>query len=644
MGCWRIPIISRLPRAQQRDPDGHTESTIRARQPGTIVHLGYNAAPADLRLGANRFVPKMTQARSMSDIPKRPIPGYPGLTVQRDVPCPMRDGVRLMSDVYFPAGDGPFPVLLIRLPYDKTQAENVSYSHPSWYARHGYVVVAQDTRGRYASEGDWYPFRYEAEDGYDAIEWAARLPGANGRVGMYGFSYAGATQLLAATLRPPSLTAVCPAMTGSQYYEGWTFNQGALALAFVVSWALSLGVNGAQRRRDDEAMAGYASAFAASLAWDWHLPLNAIPPLLGKDTAYFFDWLAHPTYDDYWRGWSIDEDYGRIAVPGLHIAGWYDTFLGGTVKNFVSLRQGAGSEEARRAQKLVIGPWFHIPWKPLVGQTSQNASPTVVDDWQLAWFDHFLKDRGTGVLDAPVTLFVLGEDAWHDYESWPPPTSRPIPWYLHSGGRANSCFGDGTISPAIPALEPPDVFTYDPGVPNVSRGGHSCCFPFVAPMGPADQAESEQWNSVLVYTSEPLSRDLLLIGDVAVVLFAATSAVDTDWTARLCQVDPNGRSTNLQEGIVRARFRDSSTNPSPIKPGEVYRYQLRLGPVGVRVPAGYRLRLDVASSDFPQWDRNLNTGGPLGTEGPSASITATQVVLHDETHPSHVILPIVREP
>jgi len=579
----------------------------------------------------------------MTDPPVFPLPGFPDFSVQRNVPCTMRDGVRLLSDIYRPPGEGPFPVILIRLPYDKTQAENVSYSHPSWYARHGYIVVSQDTRGRYASEGDWYPFRHEAEDGYDTIEWAARLPGANGRVGMYGFSYAGATQLLPAVLRPPSLTTICPAMTGSQYYEGWTYNRGAFALAFAVSWALSLGVNNAKRRGEDAAMAAYATAFAASLGWDWYLPLDAIPPLKGQDTSYFFDWLAHPTYDDYWRHWSIDEDYSRIAVPGLHIAGWYDIFLGGTVKNFVSLRGQAGGEEARRSQKLVIGPWYHIPWKPLVGQASQVASPSVVDDWQLAWFDHFLKDRWTGVLDSPVTLFMMGEDAWHEYDNWPPSASTPTPWYFHSDGRANSRFGDGTLSPSAPSEEVADIFTYDPGIPNISQGGHSCCFPFVAPMGPADQTESEQWNSVLVYTSEPLAHDLLLIGDVSVTLFAATSAVDTDWTARLCQVDPDGRSTNLQEGIVRARFRESLTDPSPIEPDRIYEYEISLGPVGVRIPADYRLRLAVSSSDFPQWDRNLNTGGALGTEGLSAAIPATQVVLHDRAHPSRVMLPIVME-
>lgn len=578
----------------------------------------------------------------MANSDPQPVPGYPGVLLERNVPATMRDGVTLMADVYRPAEAGEYPVILIRLPYDKMSAENVSYAHPAWYARHGYVVVSQDTRGRYASEGEWYPFRHEAEDGYDTIEWAARLPGANGNVGMYGFSYAGATQLLPAVLRPPSLVTICPAMTASQYYEGWTYNGGAFALGFAASWALSLGINNAKRRGDDAAMATYAAAFASSMEWNWYLPLNAHPPLCTGDTGYFFDWLAHPTYDDYWKQWSIDEDYSRITVPALHVAGWYDVFLSGTVKNFVSLQREAGSAHARRNQKLIIGPWYHIPWKPLVGQASDNAAPSMVDDWQLAWFNQFLKGEDTGVTDAPVTLFILGEDRWQEYDQWPPANSTPTPLYFHSNGRANSAYGDGVLSTDTPGNEPPDIFTYDPGVPTLSQGGHSCCFDFAAPMGPADQDPSEKYNQVLAYTTDPLREDVLLIGDVSVVLFAASSAVDTDWTARLCRVDERGVSINLQEGIVRARFRESLTEPSLIEPNKVYEYRIELGPVGVRIPAGNRIRVTVSSSDFPQWDRNLNTGGVLGTEGLTAGITATQVVLHDAEHPSRVILPVVR--
>lgn len=579
----------------------------------------------------------------MSASGPQPLPGFPGLLVERNVPATMRDGTQLRADIYRPADDGVYPVILIRLPYDKTGAENVSYAHPAWYANHGYIVVAQDCRGRYASDGEWYPFRHEAEDGYDSIEWAAALPGSNGRVGTYGFSYAGATQLLPATLRPPSLVTVCPAMTASQYYDGWMYNGGALSLAFAASWALSLGIANAKGRGDDAAMATYATAFAGAIGWHWYLPLTKMPPLLAGDTGYYQDWLAHPSYDDYWRQWSIDEDYSRIDVPALHVAGWYDIFLAGTVKNFVSLQRDAGSEHARANQKLIIGPWFHIPWKPIVGQASEDASPTVVDDWQLAWFDQYLKDRPTGVLDSAVMLFVLGEDRWREFDQWPPAGSTPTRLYLHSNGRANSAFGDGVLSSTAPGAEPADIFTYDPGVPTLSQGGHSCCFEFAAPMGPADQRLSEQFNQVLVYTTDPLREDVLLIGDVSVELHAASSAVDTDWTARLCRVDRNSVSINLQEGIVRARYRDSLTEPSLIEPNRVYAYRIELGPVGARIPAGDRIRLTVSSSDFPSWDRNMNTGGALGIEGPSAAITATQVVFHDAEHPSYVLLPIVRE-
>ncbi len=578
-----------------------------------------------------------------SPVGVRSLPGYPRVTIERNVPCRLRDGVILYADVYRPEAPDPLPVILMRVPYDKTQAETVTYAHPSWYARHGYLVVIQDTRGRWTSEGRFYPFLNEAEDGYDTIEWAARLRGANGRVGMYGFSYAGATQLLPATLRPPSLVTVCPGLTASQYYEGWTYNGGALALAFAAYWATNLAQVGARSARDDTAFADLTAAFLGAPEWYGHLPLREYPPLANEFATFFTDWLAHPTYDDYWRRWSIDEDYGRIMVPALHVGGWYDVFLSGTVKNFVGLQREAGSEQGRRGQKLLIGPWTHLPWTPIGSDVAEAAGANVVDDWQLAWFDRFLKGHDNGLLDAPVTLFVMGKGRWRNLDGWPPTGSTPTPWYLHSGGRANSALGDGALTPDRPGEEPPDVFAYDPTAPVPSLGGHSCCFSFVAPVGPADQGPAEELNAVLVYTGEPLTSDLELIGDVSVTLFAATTATDTDWTARLCQVDPTGRSVNLQEGIVRARFRDSLAAPTPIEPDRVYRYEIPLGPVGVRIPAGHRLRLSVSSSDFPQWARNLNSGGPLYAEGPIAAVVATQVVLHDATHPSCVTLPVMGE-
>lgn len=571
------------------------------------------------------------------------LPGEPRITLEADVPCRMRDGVVLIADLYRPQGAGPWPVLLLRLPYDKTQAETVCYFHPSWYAAQGYLVVVQDCRGRWKSEGEWYPFRDEAADGYDTIEWAARLPGANGRVGMYGASYAGATQLLPATLRPPSLVTICPAVTASQYYDGWTYNGGAFALAFAASWAISLAEDTARRRGDEAAQRRLAAAYANAYGSYGHLPLADFPPLADDPAPYFHDWLAHPTDDDYWRRWSIERDYGRIAVPALHIAGWYDVFLSGSVKNFRGLREGAGAQEGRRGQKLLIGPYVHVPWLPVGGSLDPAAGPLAVDAWQLRWFDQFLKGRDTGVLDSPVTVYVMGEERWRDLDAWPPTGSTPTPLYLQSAGRANSALGDGALSSRPPAQQPPDRFVANPAAPTPSQGGHSCCFPIAAPIGPADQGPAERSLGVLVYTSEPLATDLLLIGDASVTLYAATSAADTDWTARLCRVDPDGRSVNLQEGVVRARFRDSLSHPTPIEPNRVYRYEIALGPLGVRLLAGHRLRLTVSSSDFPQWDRNLQTGGPLYREGPGAMVVATQTVLHDAAHPSCVMLPVMGE-
>lgn len=560
--------------------------------------------------------------------------------MQRNVPCQMRDGVTLYADVYRPAGEGPFPVILMRHPYDKTQAQNINFSHPSWYAQRGYMVVIQDVRGYWASEGEFTPFLNEAEDGYDTIEWAARLPEANGRVGMYGFSYAGATQLMPATLRPPSLVTACPALTASQYYEGWTYNQGALALAFAMSWAVHMAGMEARRAKDDEAMASLQAAYANSPGWNWYLPLAEFPPLTGKYGSYFFDWLDHPTYDDYWRRWSIDEDYSRLTIPALHIAGWYDVFLSGSVKNFVGMRSAGGSAAARAGQNLVVGPWTHMPLAP-TSLTSEGCGPGVVDDFQLRWFDQFLRGEDTGVMDAPVSLFVMGAEEWRDYPDWPPPGSEPVRWFFHSDGRANSRFGDGTLSLDAPGEEPSDLFTADPMAPTASIGGHSCCLNFVAPMGPADQRAAEELNGVLVYTSEPLAEPVELIGDVTVTLYAATSARDTDWTARLSEVHPDGRSINLQEGIVRARYRDSLSEPSLLDPDRVYCYDIPLGPVGVRIPAGNRLRVTIASSDFAQWDRNLQTGGTLFQEPASVAVVATQTVLHNAQYASHLTVHVL---
>ena len=567
-----------------------------------------------------------------------PMPGMPDVLVEHGLPCRMRDGTTLAADVYRPAGAETSPVLLIRLPYDKTAAEsNFGFAHPSWYAAHGYMVVVQDCRGCGESEGAWYPFVAEAEDGYDTVEWAAKLSGSNGRVGTYGFSYPGFLQLLTACLAPPSLVTMSPGFTAAQAYEGWTYDQGALRIAFAAWWAMALEFAQERWRGDEAAMGASLGALGQMPGLNWVLPLTAMPSL--EEVDYWQDWVAHPSYDDYWRPLSINEDYSRITVPTLHVAGWYDVFLNGNADNFNGLRAGAGNKAAAAGQKLVIGPWLHGPWKPLAG-AGADAGSNVTDDWQLRWFDHVLKGEENGVLDSPATVYVVN-DGWRDLDDWPPSSTVPTDWFLHSGGRANTATGDGQLSTEPPGDELPDTFLYDPANPSLSFGGHSCCIEGVSPEGPACQGMYEQARGVLCYTSEPLGRDTDIVGDVALTLFAATSAVDTDWTCRLCVVGEDGCSTNIQEGVVRARYRDSTSNPTPVKPGELVEYQIRLGPVGWRIKAGQRLRVDVSSSDFPQWDRNLNTGGTPGQEGLMAAQVATQVVVHNQAHPSRITLPIV---
>jgi putative CocE/NonD family hydrolase len=559
-------------------------------------------------------------------------PGYSDVTLERDAECRLSDGVVLRADVYRPATDVSLPVLLMRLPYGKTSGgANWGYAHPAWYAQRGYVVAIQDVRGRYASDGSFTPFVHEAADGHESVEWAAGLTGSNGKVAMYGFSYPGATQLLAAATSPPSLAAIAPGFTSPNFHDGWTYSGGAFSIASMTGWATFLALDAARRAGDDEAHAALLGALGGLQALYWKLPLRDFLPLLDTHAPYFRDWLDHPSYDDYWRATAVDENFSRINVPGLHTGGWYDIFHAGVVSTFSGI-SGA-------PQKLLIGPWQHSPWRAIGSSGRKDAGANEVDEWHLRFFDQVLKGEPRGVFAHRARVFVL-EEGWRDVDSWPPSSSVETPWYLHSGGRANSLYGDGTLSLEPPAEEPADVYLYDPLMPAPSLGGHSCCTETVAPMGPADQEPYEASKMVLVYTSAPLDRELVLLGDATVELFVSSTAFDTDFTARLCLVDRDGVSTNLKEGILRARFRDSLAEPAPLVPGEVYRLRILLGPLGVKLEPGKRIRLDISSSDFPQWDRNLNTGGPLYTESATAAVVATQAVFHDSTRPSQLLLPM----
>jgi putative CocE/NonD family hydrolase len=551
---------------------------------------------------------------------------------------PLRDGHLLPADLYRPAGAGRHPVLVLRNPYDRRVAQSYLYAHPSWYADQGYAVLVQDVRGRWGSDGRFDPLVNEGRDGADTVAWAAGQPWSNGRVGLYGFSYPAMSQLLAAAEHPQGLGAAVPALAPSQLRSGWLYDGGAFALAFALGWAIELGVDQA-RRRSPGLEAELLAVAADPRPWFTSRPLRDLPLFRrNRICDFYFDWIEHETDAAWWSERQVEGRYARIRVPALHVGGWYDVFVDGTLTNWAGLRAAGHAP-----QRLVVGPWHHLPALVPAGPIPFGpGSRRDLDADQLAWFDLWLRDHDGGATGrAPVSAYLTGADRWVELDDWPPPAARPVRWWLHSRGRANGAAGDGTLTTEAPGDEPPDVFVYDPAQPVPSAGGHSCCDPGYAPMGPADQVAVEVLHGVLVYTSAPLARPMVVAGRVTAELHAASSAVDTDWVVKLCDVDARGRSVNLQEGIVRARFRDSPDAPTPLVPGEVETYRVGLGSVFHHVRPGHRIRVQVSSSSFPAWEPNLNTGHPLGVDAIGDRVVATQQVLHTAGAASFVTLPLL---
>jgi hypothetical protein len=570
---------------------------------------------------------------------------------QHDVAATMRDGTILRANVFTPDQAGSYPVILMRLPYNKDVAQTYVYASPGYYASQCYVVVIQDVRGQYASDGVFYTFRSEATDGYDTIEWAAGLPKSNGRVGMYGFSYPGATQWLPATLRPPHLVTIVPAMTSSDYHDGWTYEGGALDQSFAEDWPMTTIANSAVRRYPDGAALDAEMDEATAdefVKTYWSLPLNRFAPLRpddGRVAPYFFDWLKHPDNDAYWQRWSIRSRYHDVTVPSLNFDGWYDIFINGGLENFNGIRRHGGSAAARSGSQLVVGPWVHIPWKQTVGDIDfgpQAANP--IDALQLRWFDHWLKGIPNGVENDPrVRIFVMGANKWRNADSWPLPGTHYRRYYLHSAGHANSARGDGRLSPRRRAgrhqQAATDHFTYDPTRPVPSIGGR---FQASVPGGPYDQGPVLRRPDVLVFTTARLKRDVEVTGPITVTLWARSSARDTDWTAKLDDVYPGGASMLIEYGIQRARYRASETHPTLIRPGRIYRYTIHVWPTSNLFKAGHRIRLEISSSNFPMYDRNPNTGHRFARDAQLR--TARQTIFHDARHASAITLPIVSSP
>jgi len=551
--------------------------------------------------------------------------------VERGVPAKMRDGVVLRADIYRPKAEGKFPVLLTRTPYDKRGEMDFG---PLAAAR-GYVVISQDVRGRYTSEGEWYTFKNESQDGYDTIEWAAALPYSNGKVGMFGGSYVGATQMLTAIAAPPHLAGILPVVTASNYHENWTYQGGAFEQWFDQSWTTGLAENTLDRRMGKDS---YATR------WDTKLPLTEYPLLDPGAPAgmadYYLDWLAHPAYDDYWKRWSIEEHFSQIQVPALHVAAWYDLFQDGSFQNYLGIKDHGGNDVARNGQRLLVIVGGHAGSGPVIGEVDFGKDSVLNEDaLTLRWYDYLLKGIENGMgSEKPVKLFVMGKNVWREEDGWPLAGAKQTSYYLHSAGKANTLSGDGTLSTTAPATEAADKYDYDPTDPAPTRGGPLCCDSTHQPPGAFDQRPVENREDVLVYTTPAFKQDTEVTGPITLEIYVSSSAVDTDFTGKVVDVGPQGFARNLTEGILRARYRTSREKAELMNPGEAYKLTLNLWSTSNVFLAGHKLRLEVSSSNFPRFDRNLNTGEDQGHS--ARMMKATNAVYHDREHPSVLILPV----
>ncbi len=561
------------------------------------------------------------------------------VTVERGVTAKMRDGVVLRADIYRPKAEGKFPVLLQRTPYNKSNG--VIFGVRA--AARGFVVIFQDVRGRYSSEGEWYTFKHESDDGYDSVEWAAALPYSNGKVGMFGGSYVGATQMLAAIAHPPHLAGICPVVTASNYHDGWTYQGGAFEQWFNESWTSGLAQDTFDRT---------VSQNTNALQGMWKLPLTNYPLFNLADSSaglysthelapYFLDWLAHPNYDDYWKRWSIEEHYADINVPALTVAAWYDIFQGGSLRNYTGIRAHGGAG-ARSGQRLLVVIGGHAGDGRKIGDVDFGpaAAQFEEDAVTLNWYEYLLKGiQNNFAKEKPVKVFVMGRNEWREEDDWPLARAQTTKYFLHSDGSANSLRGSGSLSAAPPGSESPDHYVYDPANPVPTIGGPLCCDSGHLPPGPRDQRPVEARDDVLIYSTPAFARDSEITGPVSLEFFAKSTAVDTDFTAKLVDVAPDGFAQNLTEGIIRASFRESQEKPTLMNPGQVYKFTIDLWSTSNVFLKGHELRLEVSSSNFPRFDRNLNTGGAQAAGEHYAP--ATNTIYHDAEHPSALVLPVV---
>jgi putative CocE/NonD family hydrolase len=533
-----------------------------------------------------------------------------------------RDGVRLDADVYYPDCEGDFPVLLMRQPYGRAIASTVVYAHPTWYAAHGYIVVVQDVRGRGSSEGEFRLFAHERQDGEDTIHWAAALPSSTGQVGMYGFSYQGMTQLYAAVTHPPALKVICPAMVAYDLYADWAYEGGAFGWQMNLGWAIQLAAETARRRGDRPS---YETLYHAARNSAFSNPVNPQSALLQEldPDSFYHDWLAHPTPDEYWETLSPKQDLATVDLPMLHIGGWFDTYLRGTLNLYRAI-----APRSQFLQHLWIGPWAHLPWGQRAGVMDYGREAnSPIDRLQLRWFDHFLKGKETGLTaEDPICLFEMGTNRWRRFAQWP---EMGAPTYtLYTTGLGSMDVREGQlVEPGTGHPSPlPDAMVHDPWRPVPVVGGHA-----TFPAGMGDRATVDTRTDVLTYTTPPLTEPLCLAGNVAVDLVCSADAPSFDLCAVLSEVYPDGRVYGFSQGYRRLVG----------KPSQPIRIRIELQATCLCLAAGHALRLSLSAACFPAYPVNTGTG-----DSPSKSslIDAQVITLTVESsgdRPSYLFLPLI---
>lgn len=536
-------------------------------------------------------------------------PQKPGFK-ELHVPIPMRDGVRLYANVFLPSEHARVAAILIRTPYGK--GEDLAPNYQA-LVDHGFAVVVEDVRGRYESEGEFRPLEQEGPDGDDTLNWIARQSWSTGRIGMTGGSYLGIAQWKAALTGNPHLKAIFPVVAGDDDYRDRFYSPGgAMKLGHRLEWM-----------SENMRMFGYHPDFSSYVL---HLPIRtADVAATGRTIDMFQAAVAHPAFDPFWKGVSVREQLAKVRIPVFSVGGWYDNFAEGDLDAYAALRKTSG------LNRIVIGPWPHNMSIRFPGIDFGPGSRLPIRSLQIAWFDQWLLGKDSPLLsEPPARIFVMGSNQWREFQDWPPEQARPAEFYLEDG----AALGD---QPARRSAT--DRYVYDPANPVPTRGGAVCCNPRVFPWGPMDQRSLEQRKDVLTYSTPPLTRDLEVIGPVTVNLYVSTTARDTDFTAKLVDVFPDGTARNLTDGILRLRYRNSLEHAALAVPGQVYRITVDAGVTGNVFEKGHRIRLEISSSNFPRFDRNPNTGTAIATE--TRPVKATESVYHDKLHPSKLVLMVM---